>query len=287
MGKKDTHSNLCPRTIAAVSVILVLCGTATAAHAQESELSVFIEQGQVLPAHTIELRVVEKMAGLNEVHVEILAGEARFMKNRRSMSAPLRGRTFSVPELSPGHLYDETTLSVSALGRTLYRLRTVTLPVGGIEQLLEAVAHDTSVVLQSGPGYALVNEQQLNLEDLPLEGHVSLEGELYSKGLCVRVPWGPGKVDWNMSNPSSLGYSVKPETSSTLIWASGSSQDIDGIYNKFWGCGDAFKVPDSCTADVYSSGTISCCCNAAMMALGHVCKWVNPGSIGWANCPLF
>lgn len=112
---------------------------------------------------------------------------------------------------------------------------------------------------------------------------------LQNYGLCLRVAWGPGRVNWGMSNPSGVGFSIKPESSDSLVRASGSGQDCDGIYRNSWGCGTAFKVPDSCTATVTSSGSISCCCNAVAAALGHTCQWVSPGSddeSNWPRCPL-
>jgi hypothetical protein len=113
-------------------------------------------------------------------------------------------------------------------------------------------------------------------------------GGAQTYGICVRAAWGPGWVNWAMSNPSGSGFSVKPESTWNLVWASAPGQNCDGIYRQSWGCGSALKVPDSCTADVTTGGSVSCCCNAAMAALGHVCQWVNPGAsnIGWPNCPL-
>jgi hypothetical protein len=113
---------------------------------------------------------------------------------------------------------------------------------------------------------------------------------IYPRSLCLRVPWGPGWVNWEMSSPFSAGFSVKPENSSSVVAAKAPGQELDWMYHKSWGCGRAYKVPDSCTATVSSSGSISCCCNSAMMALGHVCKWINPATEppagSWPNCPL-
>jgi hypothetical protein len=107
-------------------------------------------------------------------------------------------------------------------------------------------------------------------------------------GACIRTPFGPGWVNWGMANPSGSGFSVKPESSWSLIWATAPSQNCDGVYRRSWGCNSALKVPDSCTANVASNGSVSCCCNAALAALGYVCQWVNPSSpaIGWPACPL-
>lgn len=118
-----------------------------------------------------------------------------------------------------------------------------------------------------------------------------LEDEAQAAGLCIRVPWGPGKVNWHMSSPSGDGYSVKPEGSTSLVWGSPPSQNIDGIYRSSWGSCNALKVPDSCTANVYSGGSIGFCCNAAAWVAGKRPKWVNTCSssspeAGWPDHPL-
>lgn len=112
-------------------------------------------------------------------------------------------------------------------------------------------------------------------------------------GVCIRTPFGPGWVNWKMSNPGQSGYkySVKPETSVPLIWAQAPSQGIDGIYKASWGSCTALKIPDSCTVDVNSDGTIGSCCNAAAALAGHVVKWTNTCSsssteASWPDNPL-
>lgn len=109
------------------------------------------------------------------------------------------------------------------------------------------------------------------------------------RGVCVRVPWGPGKVEWSHSFPGVGGqyFSVAPESNSTLFWAVAPGQNIDAIYNRFWGCGTALKIPDSCTATVTTGGQITTCCNAAMAAFGHVPVWVNTYADPYfVDCPL-
>ncbi|MDR3106909.1 MAG: hypothetical protein LBU05_01730, partial [Bifidobacteriaceae bacterium] len=67
------------------------------------------------------------------------------------------------------------------------------------------------------------------------------------QGLCIRVAWGPGKVKWEFSNPGNKSpnyFSVKPESSNSLIWAQTPGQDIDGVYRGSWGSCTALKVPD-------------------------------------------
>lgn len=104
-------------------------------------------------------------------------------------------------------------------------------------------------------------------------------------GLCIRKAWGPGRVEWKFDNPKGAGYSVKPETSNDLVWASGRGQDIDGVYRSSWGQ-RALKVPDSATVTFSSSSRFSVCENAAMKALGHSVEWVNPRDHGWPANPL-
>jgi len=122
--------------------------------------------------------------------------------------------------------------------------------------------------------------------DTPIE-------DVQAAGVCIRTPFGPGWVNWTMSKPGQSGYkySVKPETSNSLIWAQAPSQGIDGIYKASWGSCKAFKVPDSCTVTVHANGTLESCCNAAAALAGHVTKWTNTCSsssseAGWPDNPL-
>jgi hypothetical protein len=111
------------------------------------------------------------------------------------------------------------------------------------------------------------------------------------EGLCVRTPFGPGKVYWRMSNPRGNGYSVKPENSNTLTWAVVTWQAIDGIYRSNWGSCRAFKVPDHCTVDWYSGDSYYECCNAATaLILGrskytNTCNSSSPEA-SWPDHPL-
>lgn len=124
-------------------------------------------------------------------------------------------------------------------------------------------------------------KQQVGLEN----SRAATEGTAEADGLCIRSPIGPGWVNWTMSNPASWGYSVKPESSGSLVWARSPGQDLDALYNRAWGCGVALKVADSCTATV-GSGYIECCCNAAAAEFGHICQWVPTASHGFPSCPL-
>ena len=74
----------------------------------------------------------------------------------------------------------------------------------------------------------------------------TIEPTMSTRGVCVRTPFGPGKVNWEFASPGQggAGYSVKPESGSYLIWASPLSQGIDGIYRSSWGGCTALKVPN-------------------------------------------
>lgn len=127
----------------------------------------------------------------------------------------------------------------------------------------------------------------------PFVGPFEKPADSVATGVCVRVPWGGGKVKWGISNPAAAGYSVAPEGTPNLIWAAAPEQSIDAIHRRSWGCGTAFKVPDNCTATVTSSG-IDCCCNLAASAIWGVCRYVNtwgPATTSnpdgyFADCPL-
>lgn len=107
--------------------------------------------------------------------------------------------------------------------------------------------------------------------------------------LCYAPVWRPGRVVWNFSNPGQYGakYSVKPETSSSLIWANPTIQEIDGIYRSSWGSCNAYKVVNGSTATFHSAESWEVCYNAAACAAGACPKWVNPCSMSdWPNSPL-
>lgn len=119
----------------------------------------------------------------------------------------------------------------------------------------------------------------------------STQSGMAPEGLCIRTPLGPGRVYWKMSNPQGAGYSVKPETSNSLIWGAGSSQAIDGIYRSSWGNCYAYKVPDYCTVNWYSDDHYGECCNAAAALLygrsrpADTCSSSSPES-SWPDAPL-
>ncbi|NOK63604.1 MAG: hypothetical protein GFH27_549297n56 [Chloroflexi bacterium AL-W] len=97
--------------------------------------------------------------------------------------------------------------------------------------------------------------------------------------LCIRPITGPGKVNWNFTDPGQAGakYSVLPENGGALVWASPPQQNIDAIYRTSWGNCNAYKIPNSAIATFSDADNAEICYNAfACSALGHCPKWVNP-----------
>ncbi|WP_297740393.1 hypothetical protein [uncultured Tessaracoccus sp.] len=89
--------------------------------------------------------------------------------------------------------------------------------------------------------------------------------------VCFRPITFYGEVNWGISNPGggSNLFSVLPESSPKLIWATGSNQHIDGIYRRAWGRCNAIKVQDGATVTVTSAtGPMTVCINAAMYLTG-------------------
>jgi hypothetical protein len=176
-------------------------------------------------------------------------------------------------------------------------LRIATLPQGGIPKLMRHLAGNEAAVITWGDRYAVVDEDKLvSVAEPSLQISIPIPGNEEDsdsdpnnpanlEGLCIRTPRGPGLVRWQISDPAGKGFSVKPEASSVLVWASAPSNEIDAIYNKFWGCGVALKVPDSCTID-WKSSSYTACCNALFAAMGYVPTWVNPKQHSFPDCPL-
>ncbi len=206
--------------------------------------------------------------------------------------SPEAGKVY-LPSIKAGRDGDEGLISVLAEGKPLITdLRVASLPAGGITKLKGFISETDPAVIAMGDKFAVIDEDLW--KDRPA-GSVSFtiesDGEKIEEaadGLCIRTPFGPGKVNYNGFSPWAVGkrYSYKPESSSALKKGSGSSDELDALYRYSWGCGTALKVPDSCTATVYNNGSIGSCCNAAAAALGHTLKWVNPSSHGFPRCPI-
>lgn len=129
-----------------------------------------------------------------------------------------------------------------------------------------------------------VDPKNFELTDISKE---MAQTEFAPESLCVRTPIGPGRVYWTMANPRGAGYSVKPEASSSLIWAQPPTQGIDGIYRSSWSDCNAVKVPDHCTVDWYSNDTYYECCNLAASQLLGRSQPVNTCQLSdWPDQPL-
>lgn len=252
-----------------------------------------VREGAEVPAR--ELLAMESPNA--ELRFRVASGQVRFENgSEAALGRAGSDGVIETPVIKAGPVNDESSIEIVSRGRTLGVLRVRTLPHETWASILDVLANDPGVVVERAPAYAVVDLSMVKSSGLGLqqgfgsgagqETKANRGGGVEPMALCVRVPWGPGWVNWGMSNPAGAGYSVKPESSGSLVWARSSGQDADGIYNRAWGCGTAFKIPDNCTATVASNGSISCCCNAAMAALGHVCRWLNPGAVGWPNCPL-
>lgn len=114
-------------------------------------------------------------------------------------------------------------------------------------------------------------------------------GDKLPQNTCLLNVLPSGKVEWiSMNAPANVGYSVKPESLETLIWATApSNYPIDGVYNEGWGCLRALKIPDFCT--VHATGlNAGCCCGVVAITLGRECQWISTGGslTDWPDCPL-
>ena len=233
-----------------------------------------------------------------ELTFSMYEGNARFQSSEEVMAITLStdGIIMS-PAIVSGTAYDESFFRVIYRGHTIIdRIRVATLPVGGIGNLGNRILFADPSIIALGDHYAVVDESRMtNITDDAITfqspGNTAEERDApqTAASLCIRTPFGPGLVKWNFSNPgrTGAGFSVKPESSYNLIWASAPSNAIDAIYNRGWGCGIALKVPDSCTVTWNSSSSWSSCCNATFAALGYVPKWVNPAQHNFPYCPLF
>jgi hypothetical protein len=254
-----------------------------------------VREGATVPPRA--LAAIEDVG--KELRFAIGAGSVRF-GDGAAVVAEKSGTdgVVSTPALRAGRAHDESFIEITVQGRSLGVLHVRTIPVETWAMILDALSADPGAVVERTSDYAVVNEALMKSSNQgmqqrlgsapPAQEFANAEsGGMRAAGVCFRQLWGPGWVNWNIGNPAQWGYSVKPENSWPLVWARAPGQDADGIYNWYWGCNEAVKVPDNCTATV-GDGQISCCCNMAGAALGHVCEWVYPAdsSIGWPICPL-
>jgi len=255
-----------------------------------------IEAGSDLPEQVLlELKPQDKLLA----RFELLEGNAKFgsthlsldqlRENGRVVEIPVRGGIVTMPPLQAGTVDDVSLVHVTVNGTILLDdLRVVTLSPGDMETLRAEIEGFSEAVLAMADTYAIIDEEKLiPYLDQSTGETQGFEGAPCGSYPCTRAPVGPGEVKWLTSNPAAEGYSVKPETGSTLVWATPPIQYIDGIYKTNWGCSLALKVPDSCTAEVSGGEIIECCCNATLYLLGYKCKAINPYLFSdWPDCPL-
>ena len=244
--------------------------------------------------------------GCTNFAMTIVSGNARFEKGRQTASTTIcSSGTLTLPTLTPGPLNDESYVDIRILaveaGRVVGQVRVATIEQGGIDRLRALLPEDSRAYIALGDHYALIDQTLLPTDDTRAisgtltDGHPQMKGESSSnatEGICIRPIWGPGYVEWAMSDPAGAGYSVKPEEGNDLVWGQAPSQAIDGVYRQSWGCCTALKVPDSCTVTIYEDGSIYWCCNATAYYLGYRVTWVNPCDNnspegGWPDCPLW
>jgi hypothetical protein len=295
-----------PATVS-FSIALLASASAFAAGAPLTDSgysrTVLIEAGHTAPALDLNLFFDEVQGSLQQetAAVEVFSGKAALSKQGElTQSRPSVG---SIPEIHSFAVHEESRVRIQTSHGTVIS-RVVTVPAGGISGIKAYFGEASPGVIALGQHHAVVDESKLQVDDNSGTARRidSVGSTGFGKGLsralpratppstndiCIRTPLGPGVVNWTIPNPSGPEwlYSVKPETSTALVRAAAPSQDIDGVYRYYWGCGIALKVPDSCTLTI-NNGSASACCNAAMELLGHTVQWVNPSAIGWVNCPL-
>lgn len=278
-----------------------------ASEEREHPLSIVIEE-YVFLDHHLEVDFPENLEG-KAVKVQMVGGRAQFLSdNDRTIQGLVRQGQFILPRILPGPVDDESILTLEANG-FVDHWRIATVPTGHLTRLQEMLGADNPAFVFRGVGYAVIDEEMMSLtleqmqtgwqhtvrQSLGDRVSMRLETEIGSEkalditcgSLCSRLALGPGLVKWQVLDPwGSFQYSVKPEVSNSLVPATPPQQAIDGVYRRPWGCDIAYKVPDSCTMEVFGPDAMECCCNAAMYLIGHKCKLVFPSTLGWPECPL-
>jgi hypothetical protein len=138
-----------------------------------------------------------------------------------------------------------------------------------------------------------VDEGAIDPEEVGVLDEIAFDSELASLDrevagdeeplLCIRGPFGPGKVNWLWS-VNGAEWRSEIENGSQWVGAERGEQSTDGIHRNGWGC-TVLKIPDHCTADVSSNGSISSCCNAAASIRYGKVRWVDYTEIGAPRPP--
>lgn len=281
------------RRMHAVAPLLLAVGLLAAGRASEAgavdrddagaSLAFLVELGTTLPEQTLSSGA-EPVSGA-EQRFEIVSGSARFVGGESALVRVPRDGRVVLPEIVPAG--DESVVRVTA-GSWQTELRVIGLSPAKLAELETVAAIDPSVVLDSQKSFARVDFGKL-IALAPLHAEYTAfpsRGGAPPRAGCSAPLYfyGPGRVFWQMSNPASYGYSVKLENANNyLVWGSGSMQEIDGLYNRNWGCFTAFKVPNNCDLHVGTGGFGCCCVGWALPQ----CSWINPGPLtDWPDCPL-
>lgn len=285
----------------------------------ENFIFIAIAEGAVTPRQAllalndpadIELTIVSGPARF--LHIDDETGELKELEQVR-----YRSDVVWLPELTSGVAKKESLLSILVNGKpACSNLRIGPLEPGLMDLwLLMKSAAPGVLRLDEALGFVVADPMRFDYEELPqdideiqrelgspTQNIYNPDGERcpelvwlhptivdsFPTGLCLTYALPTGKVEFQgVTNPQAEGYSVKPETSSALVWAQGPSIiGIDGLYRHSWHCGIALKVPDNIVATVF--GDSASCCKGYLAALAFKkCTWIDPRTLSdWPDCPL-
>ena len=246
--------------------------------------------------------IAEISRSFTEVELKVVEGPARFAGGTDTVKVTSDGEgAVRLPRMVATEPHLDALVRVASSGAELGVLRVRYIAAQRWERLEELLVQHPEALLRRGEGFVAIDESVI-------AAHADDRGERFSsasdgsgakeeqtiekQAVCLRSFVGPGQVLWRIPEPfAAYGFSVKTETQWPLVPAQISWQDIDGVYNREWGCRRAWKVPDSCTYTVWQAGNGTqgeCCCNAAAAAVGNYCRWVDTGAadVQWPLCPL-
>lgn len=220
--------------------------------------------------------------------------------------------------LPDGTIYHWDTVSVDggniliplAPIRDTEKLTTVNLKLGesylgGVDtyptqRLPEVPVDQAEAVLLNENGIMMVNMDRVSPES-PTDGvpiHDPSHGASFPRSEvgvleqalsnCGNALWGPGVGRFQSSKPGAeLGgqrFSYCAESVPALNWPVQGDFAIDAIYRQSWGCTQALKVPNNCTAIVSTTASISYCCS---FPSAPTPTWINPtADMYFPDCPL-
>ncbi len=244
-------------------------------------------------SYTSQPQTVATINGCDTFTLDIASGAIRFANEAISLTLEACD-TLTLPEIFAAPTYDEGFIKITSEQQNkAERLRVATVEVGNIATLQDILGTDQTAAV-FGKHFAFVDEDMLmeSTEGIWLAMDINDENaqsRVVARGVCIRVPWGPGWVNWRFSNPRGAGYSVKPEDPNVkhLVWPQTPGQDLDGLYNSNWENCTSYKVTSNCTIDVHSNGYAEHCCHAGFWLAGYRPHWINPCLLDdWPNEPL-